>query len=220
MSFTVNQIAHTGVVASNTSTVSFTVTGDGTHTVVIAGMSSSGGTLGSAGVFTDSASNTYTVGTTHNDGGSRLWAMAYLIGLPSSITSVTWTPAGTSAGIELAVWDIIATGPISFASGNSNLLSSVPTTADAVTTSSLAITSSDGLILGYGQSAFSYQIAHGTGFTADGLNTGSTGSQPEHMAISAAHAATWTTPTGSDIDFVMALAFQVSNTGINIAWVT
>lgn len=222
MTLAVNAASDTGVVSSNTATLNITINAG--HTVVIAAMSNAGGSIGSTGTFTDSQSNTYSIATTHNDGGTRIWAIAYCIGIANQITSVTWTPAGTSTGIVLAVWDIYdtAAATISFASGNSNLLTAVPTTANAITTSSLSITSSTGILLGYAQSAYSYHVTSGTSpisFTQDG-QVASVYAIYEHALISSAAAATWSTPTGPDIDFVMAAAFQTTGAGATIAWIT
>jgi hypothetical protein len=215
VSFTVNQKA--GTSGNTASPVTLTISIPAGHTIGAVVIDFSNATIGTV---SDSAGNTWHAGNNANDG-SRSVGAFYSIATANAVTSVTYTNSGSSACL-LFVWDLTATGTISYASSAGVIFSfSAPNTTDGCTTGNLAITSTDGLLLGYASSLFSNVLATGTGFTADVQGSNSTFS--EHKAISASAPVTYTTPSSGDYVLIIGLALQNTSAAGNnasVAWWT
>ncbi len=207
MSFTVHgSSAGFGGSISQSQTISITAG----HSVVVAvGFDDFGG----AGVVSviDSDANVYTLGVSATDGGSRSLRSGYFLNLPNSITSVT-ALATVGGFLTLWVWDISASGSISFADSDAaGYLSSTTTTADALTSGTLTIAASDGLILGACLDASNSTVNSGTGFSTDA--GASAAYVSEHKDVSTSAAATFTATSTGASAIVAGIAFEVSGGG-------
>jgi hypothetical protein len=192
---------------SNTQTISIAAG----HTVVVFLFGERATGIG-IGAVTDSAGNTYTLGNTATAFGVSIVGTGCSLAIPTAITSVTYTPAGSGTGpvTGLIVWDITATGTISVAStGAAAYPGNAPGTANGVTTGNLAITSADGLLLGGANDGTMAGLVVGTGFTQD-VSFNSAAMVGEHQAITASGPVTFTAPAANDQVYVAGIALQVS----------
>lgn len=209
MSFTVNN-SKAGLNGTDTSSVTISIASGHTIVAIALERNFTGTTQGS---FHDSGSNTYTNGSSGTAPGGLVWSAAYAIGVANSVTSVSFTTgtAGTNA-VFLYVWDITATGTISFADGKGVYSNSFSTSTDAVTTGSLTVTSSDALLLGAVVPWTGDPCSIGTGFTADAA-ADPPNRISEHKAITASGAVTFTLGSSGNDLVVYGFAFQVSGGG-------
>jgi hypothetical protein len=218
MSFTVVNSANSGDQAAAFATCTISIAAG--HTIVAIG---SGGGNGVLGTFVDSAGNSYTAGTSATDGANHALGGAVSIAIANPITSLTYTPAGSGTDAFVAVWDITATGLITFPSSAGHFYNSnAPNTTNGISTGSMAITTSDGLLLAVARSYGGSTLSTGTSpviFTQDGLLSFVTIIY-EHGAITSSGAATFTTGTNNDFVQVAGVALQVNSGGSSIAWVT
>lgn len=209
MSFTVNNFVSALTGGADSGSASISIPSGHTVGVVVIERNFSGQV---AGTLTDSAGNTYTIpaGGVALQSGAYVNLSGYSIAIASAITSVTYHTgtSGTNAFI-LYVWDITATGAISFADAKAAISASASGT-DAVATGTLSITSSDGLILaGCRDWGFASNISSGTGFTTDS----SVEAAAEHKAVTTSAAATFTDSSPGTDTGRAALAFQVASGG-------
>lgn len=204
--FTVNQtVSGTPGGAS----VTYSISVPAGHTVVCYGFADVSSVAG-AGTVTDSAGNTYTVGTSANYYGVRVVGMFYSLAIPTAITSVTFTPAGTPGLSVLIIWDISATGTIAVGTTAAvGYPGNAPGTTNGVTTGSLSVTGSSGLILAGLDDQSSAGSAVGTGFTSDYANY-NTSIIGEHQAVTTSTAATFTAGAANDQIGLAGLSLYIS----------
>lgn len=181
-----------------TTTVTVTISVPAGHTVVCWTLGRGSGTT--LGTLVDSSGNTYTAGALNTGFGTDIISTAWSIAIPSSITSVTYTPSGTGTVATLIVWDVTASGAITVASGGSNTnvyaFNSV-TATDGTTTGSLTMTTTDGMQFAGTYNNSSAAMSAGTGYTLDAsLNTSTI--LGEHKAVTASAAATFTSAGAND----------------------
>ena len=211
-SFTVNSAVGSMVPAtSNTATISIAA---GHSAVCFIEAESNGAAVPgiASGTMADSGGNSYTIGNNAAIFGSRIAAMAYSLGLASSVTSITFTPtvsSGTINYVKLVCWDISATGTIfAHSSAAVGYPGNAPSGANAVTTGSLSIGSTDGLILAGLTDDSNTGSAVGTGFTKD-YDNGNQLLLGEHQAVTASTAATFTAAALNDQILIAGVALQV-----------
>jgi hypothetical protein len=210
-SFTINNVVENYCA---TTSCTITVTIPSGHTIGIWLYST--GDAATLGTITDSTAGaiTYTkganFGTAFNDTTGFAWAIA----IPTGITSITYTPFGGAAtAASMVVWDITATGTIVASDNKSNLYGfDSPNTTDGITTTSMTLTSSDGLLLAAAIDQGAGALTAGTGFTSD-ISVGGNSLVGEHKAVTASAAATFTAANMNDFVLTAGLAFQVSSGG-------
>lgn len=209
MSFTVNATAANVNTSGTSIAVSISIASG--HTVACIAYHDGTGTISLA----DSASNAYTAGNTVTSAFNQEERTYYSIGIASSITSVTLSST-TADFIALFVWDITATGTISYSDslGHNYNFTSV-TTTDGTSTGTLSLGSStDGLLLAIGGDPGGGPLTVGTGFTADA--TTATAQISEHKAVSASTAATFTDATSGTRPIVMGLMLAIAGAAPSI----
>jgi hypothetical protein len=160
---------------------------------------------------TDTGGNAYTAGNHTIDGANRQIYTYWSIGIANAVTSVTANTTGsTGAGgfVEVIVWDISATGTITANSSAAVVNTGTTLATDALTTGSMAVTSTDALLVGAAKDMNSNPTTAGTGFTSDAVDANNF--HGEHMAVTASGAATWTDSTAGDFALIAGLALQVS----------
>jgi len=136
----------------------------------------------------------------------------------AAATSLTWTPPTATGGyynIYAAAWVFTpSAGTVTNSGGNCNQISSDSTTANAVTTGNMTITSADAMICGLAVlEAGPGDLSAGTvpSMTADGTINSNYG-YFEHAAISSGSAspATWTDSVGGHEVNLAGIAFSLS----------
>lgn len=194
---------------ASTTTTTVTISIASGHTVVVCTYGKGAG--GTVGTITDSASNTYTIGTSAS-GSTFISACSYNLAIASSITSVTYTPSGTATESGAIVWDVTATGTIGVASGATNAkqysFNSV-TATDGTITNSLTLTQTDGLLIGFGRDGSSGTLTAGTAYTAD-VHLSTNAYLGEHKAASASASATMTDSNANNLVMTAGIALQVT----------
>lgn len=194
-----------------------TISANAGDTIAVAGF----GTSSSAGfgTVTDSAGNTYTIGAT-NTAGANLWGAAYILALPLAITSVTYTPPATIGGAGIFVWRLTATGIVQFADSKAPTQTTSTTGTNAISTGSMNVTSSDGILLSVCDCGSVGHLSIGTvpPMISDGTFIFGEG-LAEHYPTSGANPATFTDSTAGDTINVVGLAFQLP-AAVGIAWVS
>lgn len=192
--------------AAATATISANV-GD-TIAVVWYGASGSAGT----GTITDSGGNTYTIGN-NNSSGSNLWGSGYCLTLTNSITSVTYAPPAPIGVAILFVWRITFTGGVlQFADSKAPAVITSTTGTNAISSGSMNVTTTDGLLLSACFNATVSALSAGTvpAMVSDGYFIANS-ALAEHFATTSANPATFTDSTAGDTLYLGALAFQVQS---------
>lgn len=189
---------------AGTTTGNFSINIDAGHSVAVFVTSSHS----AAGSVTDSGGNVYT--NVAANGGS--W-WAYFNDLPAAITSVSVTPGYESGEMRVVVFDISATGEISYVDSDTRVYNfDSVTTTDGTTTEEFTPTGTDALVLGVARNVSGVEaIARGTGFSAPpGTGAGSGGFIGEYRAVSSAAAATFTASVAGAYIIVGGIMFEVA----------
>jgi hypothetical protein len=189
---------------AGTATGTFNINISAGHSVAVFVMSNHS----TAGSVTDSGSNVYTNGAAN---GGSWWA--YFNDLPGAITSVSVTPGYETGEMRVVVFDISATGEISYVDSDTLIYNfNSVTTTDGTTTEAFTPTGTDALVLGVARNASGADaIALGTGFSApSGTGAGSGGYVGEYRAVSSAAAATFTASVESAFIVVGGIMFEVA----------
>lgn len=208
MSFTVNNSVNNTGTSNTAVTVSISISSG--HTVGVL-VYSDGPT--SFTVADSSGTNTYTARNSLTAAFGQFSQAFTAVAVGSALTSVTATGNAAGSFISVTVFDLTATGTISYAdSGGTDWNFNNPATTDGTTSPLLSIGSaSSGLLLGQCQDPAGGTVSTGTGFTAGPTNFA--GSVSEYKAVSASARATFTDTPANQRPQVMALLFTEASAG-------
>lgn len=209
MSFTVNGSAG-GAGGSTSQSIALTVAGG--HTIGCWIYFDSFGAGGSISSVTDSAGNTYGLGT-QASGGSVTVGTACSIAIASPITSLTLNTVGAGGGYcAILGWDVTATGVITLADSKAAVDPSSAGGTDGESTGTLVLTSASGLLLGGCSDVSTFSMTPGTGFTQDAIIVASL-IFGEHKATSISAPVLFTCGSAGDEVFVAGLLLQEASGG-------
>lgn len=205
-SFTVVNSGGNGVAAGS---VTVTISIAAGHTVVACIQDAAGVSTLGAVTDTSGGANAYTTGNTTDVFGNWATGCKWSIAIPSSITSVTYTTAGTPGDLHMCVWDITATDTITAAdSDTSSGFANSTTATDGMASPTLTIAGADGLILTNIVDRTGSTVTAGTGFTLDVAVANN--DKCAHRAISASAPATWTNSAAGSSWTSGAVALEVA----------
>lgn len=156
-------------------------------TIIVYGRGSNGASFGTV---SDDGGNTYSYGQAVLVGPGAV-GMAWSVAIENAVTSVTFDCGGTGYAV-IGVWVLSSDGDLSVVDSDALLYNfSTPDTTDGVTTKSMTLSSSSGMLIGASYSGSGVAISTGTSFTQswsspDGFEIG------EHRAVTASSAITFT----------------------------
>lgn len=141
--------------------------------------------------------------------GNILVGSSCSLNLIKSFANITYTPPGVATQAGMFVWRITSSGIVVLADSTASITTST-TTTNGISTGSMAVTSSDGLLMSGCFCGTSGHLSVGTSPAMVSDGTFIFGQAlAEHFATSGANPATFTDNTAGDTLYLSGLAFQI-----------